>query len=203
VTVRPGDSWGRIVSRPGALRVVSDDAALAAALTDDSGLPTAVLQGDLARTLGTTTTDTNAEIGEFTVDLVQVVLDDGIERTACAHVVAHSPWGRGSWWTGPVLAVMNAEFYGNWDVAPRGHPNDGRVETFECDQGFPIRQRFAVSRRLPSGSHLPHPAVTTSSVRHGSWTFERPLVVWIDGRRVARSNRVEVVVMPDAATIYR
>ena len=88
MTVRPGDSWGRIVSRPDALRTVNDDAELAAALTDGSGLPTAVLHGDLARTLGTTMPNTNGEIGEFTVDLVQVVLDDGIERVACAHVVA-------------------------------------------------------------------------------------------------------------------
>ena len=80
MTVRPGDSWGRVVPRPGVLRTVNDDAELAAALTDGSGLPTAVVQGDLARTLGTTTTNTHGEIGEFTVDLVQVVLDDFIER---------------------------------------------------------------------------------------------------------------------------
>lgn len=203
MTVRPGDSWGRIVSRPEALRTVNDDAELAAVLIDDFGLPTAVRGGDLARTLGIPTTATNGEIGEFTIDLVRVILDDGIERIACAHVVARSSRGRGSWWTGPVLAVMNAEFYGNWDVAPRGHPNDGRVETFQCSEGFPIRQRFAVSRRLPLGTHLPHPAITTSSVRHASWTFERSLDVWIDGRRVAHSNSIEVVVMPDAATIYR
>jgi hypothetical protein len=191
------------VPRPNTLRTVDDDAQLAGALTDDSGLPTAVARGDLARTLGTASTSTNGEIGEFTLDLIRVVLDDGIERVACAHVVARSPWWRGSWWTGPVLAVMNAEFVGKWDVAPRGHPNDGRVEAFECDDSFPVRQRFAVSRRLPSGTHLPHPAITTSSVRHANWTFGRSVAVWLDGRSVGRSNRVEIVVLPDAATMYR
>ena len=26
------------------------------------------------------------------------------------------------------LAVMNAQWIGRWDVAPKGHPNDGMVE---------------------------------------------------------------------------
>jgi len=202
MTVRPGDSWGLIGPRPAGLRTVDDDASLAAALTDGSGFPTAVVRGDLARTLGTPSSNVRNEIGKFTLDLVHVVLDDGIVRTACAHVVARSPWWRGSWWTGPVLAVMNAEFRSGWDVAPRGHPNDGRVETLECESSFPIRQRLAVSRRLPSGTHLPHPSIASRSVRRASWTFKRRVSVFVDDRFVARSHSIEVVVLPDAAEIY-
>jgi len=203
VTVRPGDSWGQIVPRPVDLRTVADDAALTAALTDDSGVPTAVLGGDLARTLGGLSSGVQDTIGEFTLDLMQVRLDDGVVCSACAHVVARSRWWRGSWWIGPVLAVMNAEFLGAWDVAPRGHPNDGRVETLSCESKFPLRQRFEVSRRLPSGTHLPHPGITTRSVANGSWSFKRPVAVFVDGRKVGTSRRVEITVMPDQATMYR
>lgn len=203
MTVRPGDSWGKVVARPADLRTVSDDHELAVALSDGSGVSTAVLAGDLARTLGTSTSVEGSEIGEFAVDLIEVTLDDGLVRNACAHVIARSPWWRGSWWTGPVLAVMNAQFRGVWDVAPRGHPNDGRVETFMCEANFPLRQRFAVSRRLPSGTHLPHPEISTRAVRKANWNFKRPASVFIDGLMVARSRSVEVSVLPDRATVYR
>ena len=188
---------------PATLRTVDDDAGLVEALSDGSNVPTAVSGGDLARTMGTQSPATRDEIGEFPIDLIQVTLDDGIERTACAHVVARPPWWRGSWWTGPVLAVMNAEFLGDRDVAPRGHPNDGRVETLECESSFPIRQRFAVSRRLRSGTHLPHPAITARSVRRAAWTFKRSVIVFVDGRNVGQSHTIEVVVLPDATKIYR
>jgi len=203
VTVRPGDSWGQVVSRPAGLRTVADDAALAVALVDGSGLPTAVTGGDLARTLGGQSLVVRNEITEFGLDLMNVTLDGGVVHGACAHVVARSPWWRGSWWTGPVLAVMNAEFLGAWDVAPRGHPNDGRVETLSCEAKFPLRQRFEVSRRLPTGTHLPHPDITTRSVQGGSWSFKRPVAVFVDGRKIGTSHRVEIKVMPDQATMYR
>jgi hypothetical protein len=203
VTVRPGVSWGQVVSRPAGLRTVADDAQLTAALNDGSGRPTAVLGGDLARTLGGQSLGARTEVVKFTVDLLKVRLDDGAIHGACAHVVARSPWWRGSWWSGPVLAVMNAEFLGAWDVAPRGHPNDGRVETFSCEAKFPLRQRFEVSRRLPSGMHLPHPEISTRSLSDGTWSFGRALAVFADGRKIGMSHRVEVTVMPDQATMYQ
>lgn len=203
MTIRAGDEWGRPVSRPTGLRSVDDDAALVAALTDGSESPTAIAGGDIARTLGSPSPETRDEIIEYTVDLMRVVLDDGIEHIAISHVVARSPWWTGSWWHGPVLAVMNAEFLGKWDVAPRGHPNDGRVETLRCASGFPIRQRIAVARRLSSGTHLPHPGIATRSVQHADWTFERRLTVFVDGLDVGRSHRVEVTTLPDAANIFR
>jgi hypothetical protein len=203
VTVRPGGSWGQVVSRPAGLRTVADDAELTAALNDGSGLPTAVLGGDIARTLGGQSLRTGDEVVEFSLDTLKITLDGGVVHSACAHVVARSPWWRGSWWTGPVLAVMNAEFLGEWDVAPRGHPNDGRVETFSCEANLAPRQRFEVSRRLPSGTHLPHPEIATRSVSEGNWNFKKPVAVFVDGRKIGVSRRLEVTVMPDKATIYR
>ncbi len=206
MTIRPGDSWGRQVPRPGHLITVDSDRALVEALSDPGGPPVSVDRGDLARTLGIDSParrpSTGETVNEFTVDLVRVTLDDGDTHTACAHVVARSPLWRGSWLRGPILAVMNAEFIGDWDVAPRGHPNDGRVEVFEVDARMSIRHRLAARRRMRSASHLPHPDISTRSVRTGSWSFPRELDVLVDGRGVGRASTIDVTVVPDASIVY-
>jgi hypothetical protein len=206
VTIRPGDPWARQVPRPDGLRTVDSDRAVVEALADNAPAPVAVGSGDLARTLGVSTTSGRQPLrdtmNELPIDLVTVTLDDGVPHTACAHVVARSPWHRGSWWRGPILAVMNAEFIGDWDVAPRGHPNDGRVEVFEVDPSMSLRDRLAARRRLRSGGHIPHPHITTRSVRTHTWTFPHRLDVIVDGDAIGRATTITVTVVPDAAVVY-
>jgi hypothetical protein len=208
MTIKPGQAWGRPVPRPPDLVVVHSDVELARAISQDRGSPIGVGGGDLARTLGVTsasagTLATRPTVNEYTIDLLEVRLDDADEPiVACAHVVARSPWGSGYWLRGRILVVMNAEFIGAWDIAPRGHPNDGRVEVVDVDASMSARERLAARRRLPTGTHVPHPRITTRSVRTGSWQFERPLDVVVDGRRVARASSMSIGVLPDAATVY-
>jgi diacylglycerol kinase family enzyme len=97
---------------------------------------------------------------------------------------------------------MNAEFIGEWDVAPRGHPNDGRMEVFDVDASMTVRDRIAARRRLRTGTHVPHPRVSTRSVRRGAWSFARPLEVVVDGRRIGRASSLAIDVVPDAAIVY-
>jgi diacylglycerol kinase family enzyme len=97
---------------------------------------------------------------------------------------------------------MNVEFIGEWDIAPRGHPNDGRVEVVDVDASMSVRERLAARRRLPTGTHVPHPSIATKSVRSGSWQFERPVDVVVDGRRVDRASALSIDVLADAATVY-
>ena len=106
MTIRPGESWGRVVPRPDNLRVVEGDAALAAALGDGSGLPTAVIGGDLARTLGESSGGRRGNMTEYPIDLLRVTVDDGREYSACAHLIAHLPAFRT--WIGSLWAI-----YGN------------------------------------------------------------------------------------------
>jgi hypothetical protein len=208
MTIKPGQAWGRPVPRPPDLVVVHSDVELAKAISQEHGLPIGVGGGDLARTLGVTSASANTlasrpTVNEYLIDLLQVRLDGAEEPiVACAHVVARSPWGGGHWLRGPILVVMNAEYIGEWDIAPRGHPNDGRVEVVDVDASMPARERRAARRRLPTGTHVPHPSITTRSVKTGSWQFERPLDVVVDGRRVARASRLSIDVLADAATVY-
>jgi hypothetical protein len=202
MTIERGQPWGRLVPRPHGLVAVEGDAALASAVATPDHDPVTVRTGDLARSLGVVGSALPAMVNELPIDLVHVALDGGELLTACAHVVARSPWSRGHWVRGPILAVMNAEFIGDWDVAPRGHPNDGRVETFSVDPAMSVRQRLSARRRLRNATHVPHPQITVGSVRSATWTFPSPLEVVVDGRRVGRARRIDVTVVPDAAVVY-
>jgi hypothetical protein len=206
VTIEKGTPWGREVPRPTALTIADDDRAVVVALTDrpqsDGPTPHVALSGgDLARTVGATGPRDRERLNELPIDLMEIRLDDAAPIVACAHLVARSPLIRGSWWRGQVLAVMNAEFFDEYDVAPRGHPNDGRVETFLVDAAMPLRERLAARRRLATGTHVPHPAIATRSVRNATWSFPSGVEVSIDHRRAGRARTIEVTVRPDAAVV--
>jgi hypothetical protein len=208
MTIKPGQAWGRPVPRPPDLVVVHSDDELARAISKERASPIGVGGGDLARTLGVTPSSAASllnrpTVNEYLIDLLAVRLDGAEEPIlACAHVLARSPWSGGHWLRGRILVVMNAEFIGDWDIAPRGHPNDGRVEVVDVAASMTARERLAARRRLPTGTHVPHPSIATTSVRTGTWEFERPLDVVIDGRRSDRASRLSIDVLADAATVY-
>ncbi|MEM1333191.1 MAG: hypothetical protein AAGG08_06995 [Actinomycetota bacterium] len=202
MTIRPNEEWGTEVTRPDGLVIAADDAALAAALADRDAGPIAVGGGDLARTLGARPIADRTVLRAFPIDLLRVQLDDDRVIPAIAHVVVRRPWSRGGWWRGPVTLVMNAEFLGEWDVATRGHPNDGRVERFDLDPTTGVRQRRAIARRLPNGSHLPHPAITRTTKRRHELAYDRPVAVIVDGVARGPSRAISIQVDADAATLY-
>ena len=200
MTISKGSSWGRAVPTPSHLRVARGDAELAELLSDGSGEATTVLAGDMWRTVGAGPGE-RSRLNELPIDLLDVRLDDDA-LVAVSHVVARLPWWRGGWWRGPVIAAMNAEFVGGFDVAPRGHPNDGRMEVLRASAQMPIRQRVAVRSRLRSASHLPHPQIETRSLKEFEFTASGRLVVIVDGRRRRRVRSFSVRVRPDAAVLY-
>jgi len=203
MTIRPDEPWGREVPRPDDLHVVADDRALAVELARSGARrAVAVASGDVMRTLGNPTLAGRATLNELPIDLIEFRLDDGDEPGhACAHLVVRSPWWRGGWLRGPILLVMNCEFRGEWDVAPRGHPNDGRVETFQIDTTFSVRDRLAARRRIRSATHVPHPAIATRSIRTTTWSFPAPMEVIADARTVGRARTLAVTVVPDAGLL--
>ena len=200
MTISKGAEWGKVVSRPDDLMLVTGDAALVEALATGA-CPVASTAGDLHRTVGGRNIDGLDRVLELPIDLLDVTIDNG-EHVACAHVQLRRPRWRGGWWLGPVLMVMNAEFIGEWQIAARGHPNDGRAELCGWDRDFGVRDRIEARRRLPTGAHVPHPEIATGSFRQRSWQYGELLDVVIDGKRVGRTRSLDVVVRPDAATVY-
>ena len=198
MTIRKGEQWGEAVPVPSGLDLAADDAA-ARTLVLSGRRVFGVQGGDLARTMGGGSPDRFRDgsiVVRAPVDLVRVVADD--EATvAVAHVVA-----RRSWWRGPVLLVMNAQFRGAHDVAPRAHPGDGVVDVVEVAAGMPLRARVQARRRACNGTHLPHPQLTVTRAAVHRAAFSRPLDIWVDGVRWRRATALTVTVEPDALTVH-
>lgn len=162
-----------------------------------------LLGGDLHRTLGAPAhSEADLRAGEamrFPID-VGVVRIGGRERVFVAHLVAHER-RRARWFSGRSVAVMNAGFVDDLDLGPRSHPNDGMLDV--TDGALPRPERRQGRRRARTGSHLPHPALTTLRVREWELhaTGDRPLHVWLDGVHVGTTSSAPIRCLPDAAVV--
>jgi hypothetical protein len=192
MTVERGRAWGRTAPLPADGVIVSTDRDAAAVVADararGAALPTiGLLGGDLCRTLGGAGDEARlrgpAAI-TLPIDIAEVDVD-GRAHVFLAHVVA-----RRSWWKGRVWAAMNAEWLGLWDVAPRAHPGDGLLDTF--DVSMTIRDRIKARRRLATGTHVPHPAIAQQRAGRVDVGFDSPLGIWIDGLRVGDATSLAV-----------
>ena len=199
MTIRRGEQWGEVVERPDALFEAPDDAAVAAHLAGGDGRPVLVTGGDLLRTLGGRPTD--GRVRRFPVDLLRVTLDGTTQLPAIAHVVVRRA-GRRGWWRGPLWAACNVGAIGPWDVAPRAHPNDGRLDVVHVAASMSVRARAQARRRLASGSHLPHPDISVARGTTVVWRPEPAAVVIVDGTPPQRAAEVAVTVEPDAGVVH-
>lgn len=190
MTIRKGEPWGEPVERPAGLVIAGSDAELASLLIADESGAVGVSAGDLHRSLGSP--PDRHDMQRLPIDVLEVVADDRT-FTAVAHVLV-----RRGWWRGSVIAAMNVDHLGPWNVAPPAHPNDGRVDIVEIDRTMPLRERWQARSRLAGGTHIPHPRISVRRVTEASWTFERPHTVWVDGDRVTAARSVSVTVRPDA-----
>jgi hypothetical protein len=197
VTVKRGAPWGHDVTTRVDPVVVDSDAALATALSN--GVEQAVLNrgGDLHRTLGS---PTGPATRRLPIDVMEVTAD-GHGFTAVANVLARRR-GRLGWWRGRIVAVMNADHIGSWDVAPQAHPNDGWLDVVEVDAAMSRRARWQAWRRLDTGTHVPHPDIATCRARDVSFSFDPPLALWVDAVDRGEVHALRVRVEPDAAEIY-
>jgi hypothetical protein len=198
VTIRKGEPWGDAIESSPELHVSPSDRAAREWVVRQREAGRSVLSlglsgGDLARTMG------GGAPGRFPgtvtrapVDIVRVDAD-GRTTWAVAHVVA-----RRSWLRGDVHMAMNAQFFGRYDVAPRSHPNDGRIDVLHVLAKMPLRARLQARKRARTGTHVPHPQITTTQVSTATWQFARPLVVWVDGVRWCTTDEVVLTVEPDA-----
>ena len=196
-----------------------DDAALAAALdrypagTRFRFQPDA--HSDLARALGLSATSESPGTTELPVDTLRVHREPRPDPAGMTvvnlAVLGHAPQATQAWHrrrpcvveidgrerfagsaTGVVVA--NGQYLQGFDLVPRGHPGDGRLEVHVyC---LPPGQRRAMRRRLPSGTQVPHPAIRTFSGRtvRVRWAQQRPVA--LDGRPAAPSVELEASIEP-------
>jgi hypothetical protein len=196
MTVRKGEAWGSPGSLPDRGVVVASDAeaasVLEAARREGRPFPPLGLTGgDLCRTLGgrgALSTVVRCDLGEALVD--------GRLRYFVAHVVVR---GR-TLWRGSVVGALNAQYVGEWDVAPRSHPGDGKLDVVEVAPAMSLADRWKARRRLPSGTHVPHPAITVRQSTALQLDVAGRRVV-IDGVAVPSATSLSIRVEPEAVTV--
>lgn len=200
MTIRKGEPWGWSSPLPPEGIVVRSDHEARAVLEEARRAgrpypPLGLLGGDLARTLAAPGDEARLRSPRamtFPLDLGQVLVD-GRLHLFVAHLVARSPlWRR-------AVVAMNAQWVGEWNLGPKAHPNDGRIDTFEAR--LPLRDLAKVRRRLPTGTHLPHPAITARRAAAVRFDLDRPLSVWLDGEVADRGRTLAVRVEPDALRV--
>lgn len=201
MTIEKGVPWGSPGRLPADGAVVRSDAEArvvveAARRAGRPVPPLGLLGGDLCRTLGGTGDAArlrSADAMTFSVDL-GAALVDGRLHWFVAHLVA-----RRSWWRGRAVSVMNAQWLGRWDLGPRSHPDDGLLDISDAD--LSLSQRLAARRRLPLGTHVPHPDIATRRTAAWQTDLRPPLDVWLDGEKLGRARELSVRVEPDALTV--
>jgi len=202
VTVRRGEAWGEAGGLPpGAVVVASDVEARrvveAARRAGEAPPPLALAGGDLCRTLGGRGDRGRWERGEAVqvpVDLGSVLLD-GRQFWFVAHLVV-----RRSWWRGRVVAAMNAEFLGPWDVAPQAHPGDGRLDVVDAAAELSLVDRLQARRRLPAGGHVPHPQIKVTRRPAVQLELAARTPVWLDGEPEGEARNLSLRLEPGALT---
>lgn len=203
--IEKGDSWGKQGALPTGAPVAHSDIegrsiVESAWKRGEEPPPIGLVSGDLCRTVGG-----RGDIARLTSPDAQslpcdamVVAVDGTEFVAIAHCIIRRHWLRGS-----VTAVMNAAWIGEWNVAPRSHPGDGRLDVVKALSDFSSMDRLRARSRLPHGGHVPHPRIAQSRITTTTpltVTLERPTPVYVDGDRVAAGSEITVSVLADFFT---
>jgi len=200
MTIRKGEDWGSSGVIPADVEIAATDheAAEIAARhrRANTPIPPILLTGgDLARTLGGgRSVDPGSEGTNATVDLGAVLIDGKLQWFV-AHLVARTSWLRGR-----VVVAANAAFIGNWNIAPRAHPGDGRLDLLDADP--PLSDRLKARRRLPLGTHVPHPSITTRRVEAVQVDLDRPTPIRADGRRLGTARSLSIRVEGGALDIW-
>ena len=202
MSIRKGTDWGRPGPVPDDAIFVNSDAEANEAVGDARRArrpipPLCLLGGDLARTLGVADNEASLRAGEGTqlqTDLGMALID-GRMVWFVSHLVA-----RRSWWRGPIVIAANAAFLGVYNIAPRAHPGDGRIDLIEADPS--LSERLKARSRLRSGTHVPHPQIKVRRCRAAQMELTRPTPVTVDGINVGEARTLSIRVEPEALDVW-
>ena len=200
MTIEKGKEWGSAAPLPESGVVVRSDAEARAVLEDArrAGRPypsLGLLGGDLCRTLGGRGDEARLRSERavtFPVDLGEALVD-GVLHLFVAHLVA-----RDCLWRDAFVA-MNAQWRGPWNLGPRAHPGDAKLDTYRAI--LTLGDLPKVRARLHHGAHLPHPRIKERRAQAVQVELDRPLAVTVDGEGVGRGRCISVRVEPDALSV--
>lgn len=214
--IRPGDEWGTPTTAQADVRVRGDDRALAAVVVVGPTTPLIRFEpvgSELARAVGLAEAppDTGPPLRGIELPIDAIETSEGVAVNAAVFGIA--PGRLRSYhrrrpitvaidgntrFTGPATTVVvaNGQFLDGADVVPRGHPGDGRLEiqVYALTPG----ERGAMRRRLPGGTHVPHPHITAVTGQSVKITADHPWSVVVDGHVAQRTSQFRATVIPSA-----
>ena len=199
MNVRKGEDWGERGDVPADAASAGSDREIAEIAAEHRRAnrpipPIVVTGGDLARTLGSRGEAATGTGTLATVDL-GAVLVDGKLHWFVAHLIA-----RRSWLRGRVVVAANAAFVGDWNIAPRAHPGDGRLDLLDGDPS--LGDRLKARRRMSTGTHLPHPAISVRRVEAVQIDLDRPTPIHLDGHSIGPASSLSIRVEPNAVDVW-
>lgn len=216
-SLRPGQSWGTETTDPPDLEVSGTDQRLAEVLTSGVADPLvrflAAADSDLALAVGLVAGAAPTGLA-LPIDALEIVGDGALRAVAVNSVVVGVAPDRLRAWHRPAglsvdvdgarvdagkatsLVVMNGQYLRRLDVSPRGHPGDGVAEAQLY--ALPPGARRAMRARLATGTHVPHPAITTRKARRLAIRAARPVPLEIDAKPAGRITELSITLRPAA-----
>ena len=214
--IRPGDEWGTPTSAEADVRVRGNDRALAAVVAGGPATPLVRFEpvgSELARAVGLAETppDAGPPLRGIELPIDAIETSEGLAVNAAVFGVAPGRL-RGYHRRRPItvtidgktrftgrattVVVANGQFLDGADVVPRGHPGDGRLEiqVYALTPGA----RRAMRRRLPGGTHLPHPHITAVTGQSVEIMADHLWFVVVDGHVAQRTSQFRAAVIPGA-----
>ena len=95
---------------------------------------------------------------------------------------------------------MNSEWLGDWIVAPRAHPGDGYFDLVEAR--LSLGDRLKARRRLPTGTHVPHPAIQVRKITKTDINFGTTRAIYVDAEPVGAATTMQIECHPEALRVY-
>ncbi len=207
MTIRKNEDWGVTVTRPENLVICETDAAASQLATNyflqQKPIPAiAITRSNLSRALGTTGADIDSQNMQATpFDLIEITFADDSKTGQRVLALGYGVL-RKSWWSGEIVAAMNTSFIGDWDCAPRSHPNDGKFDLLTVKSEMKPTQRLIASRRLRLGTHLPHPQISVKQLTSFEADCSAEPNLYVDNRKFVCVNQCKFRLLPDALTLY-
>jgi hypothetical protein len=215
--IRKGEEWGAPFDDeryPNAVEVSGGDTDLAAAVSAHPGAPirfTPTRASDLARALGLRGPPT----GNTVLACDAIELPDG--SPAVNAVVFGIPPDKQQRWhrrrrveveidgrraaqaRALCVIVANGQYLRGFDVVPRGHPGDGRLEVHVY--ALESRERPPMQHRLTAGRHLPHPHITESSGRRVTVRWDHAVEWEADGQPRGEITEATLLLVPGVVNL--
>ena len=191
--IRRGQPWGEPSYMSDDVIIVENDLVLARTNPTNRVF---LSGGDIARSLGQPQVPSvGSACTEVTIDAM--VCDIKSNDGESTWIVAASSIIVGNYWKGRHLIVSNAGWIGDSNVAPRAHPNDGKVEMLTMHSHMTLRQRFLARRKMNTGVHLPHPDLSSAQISTVVIESKGRELLVIDGDKISNWTSISLTVQPD------